>query len=316
MPKSIIATDSLNNSYTVEDFNSLEKMPNGAKFEDDLVLSHTQINRLPRNLVVSGDLWLSNTTIKEVPSGTAVGRRLLLHDCAVETLPDGLVCYGLHLKNSQVTSLPDELNVKELHLEGSKVKSIGQNITILNCYDDQGRSFNRVLTCKNFVFGSAQEHAIIKNINAVRANLKLATTNNSPLATITINDSDIIKISCNPQSGSKLAVNLLDNVKCETLSNNNVVENSKSQYLLLNIDGATIDNVLLIDSPLVFIEILNLKLRGNFHFGSNASVGSSRLKLPDHGVVFGNVVITEGTKIPPTFCCLGDITFMDPELTW
>lgn len=301
------------NYYTVADLNSLDELPSGMVF-DELDLKGQAISKLPRNLVVSGDLWLSNTAlIKEIPTGTVVGGRLLLHDCQVETLPKGLSCLGLHLKNSKVTHIPDNSSIKELHLEGSIVTSIGKNVSINNCHDDQGRNFTSTVTCKNYVLSSVQEHARVRNIKAERATLRLASTNKSSLASITVEDVEITRLTYGPQA-AKLILNVLKNVKCKSLENNNPFDAS-IQYSFLNIDGAEIENVLLMDHSKAITEVLNLKLQGNFHFGYNKARGSN-FKLPEYGLVFGNVLVPEGAEVPPTFCCMGNITVMTPELAW
>jgi len=96
--KSSVKWKLVNNEHLTED---------ELDFNDDLVLSFSNIKSLPKGLKVGGALILSDSDIKSLPEGLEVDGDLDLSYTNITSLPEGLKLFGgLLLNNSKITSLP------------------------------------------------------------------------------------------------------------------------------------------------------------------------------------------------------------------
>lgn len=325
--------DSLNNTYTVDDLNHLERFPDGATFSH-LDLRGSLISGLPRNLHVTGNLDLSYTPrLTTISEGTRVEGNLVLEGSKLEELPDHLTV-GTLILNNLITKLPNDLTAGYLDLTKSNVTQIGTKIKVTHLAMTDMPLTNRIececvsvkvspslnLDCTNLNAKYLQflvwNDLVLANLNCYELSLvryvELGVPDHAEIHIIdsTIHVSTRIQCSLNLPFSLRFTnvQNNLVHIQCQHDSETKPkcssiqVENSSGDFYLDLKDKAKdcqTDTRLNLAVPSLFG---NLTLAGSLHL----------LKL-NPGLVYGNLTIPEQFEATG-LSCLGHLKYSDPQL--
>lgn len=192
--------DMLNNSYTLDDFQSLDRFPDGTTFSH-LDLRGSLVTRLPCNLYVMGNLDVSYTQrLTAIPEDTYVGGTLDLTCSKVAKLPANLKVSTLYLNGSPVTALPDGLNATYANLTRSRLDRIGQGVQVKYLALRSTNFLTHKIDCESVEFSIEANEAKIDldctNLNArfvslgIRNSLNLSNLSCQELRLVRYQDQD------------------------------------------------------------------------------------------------------------------------------
>lgn len=102
-------------------------------FDDDLVLTASNVNRLPKNFIVHGSVNLYKTPMKELPEGLEVMGDFLADETELENIPEGLV-FGadVYLRiNKNLINLPENFEVSgHLDIQQTPIGSLPDTLRV------------------------------------------------------------------------------------------------------------------------------------------------------------------------------------------
>lgn len=248
-------------------------------------------------------------------------------------MPNGSSFDVLTLRGSSVTRLPSGLNANQIDLTKSAVTSIGRNIQAVTLYIDSTDMLSSPIACNSCIVkpdGASQPYfgrnnrteEIITRLNmknVVANRLRVITSKGNyhisqAIAdkcflsayegqlpgTYTIEDAEFDIINLEISNGSTVVLN---NVK----SNHLIINSTPKDKVLANlaIRNSVIDQVKLSGSLKDF-RLLELTLHGSMQIKGESHRSTPR--LPDFGLVTGDIEMPSAISLPFNLCCLGSVT--------
>lgn len=301
-----IFTDSINRKFSEDDFNNLERLPDGTKFFT-LDLSYSQVKRLPANLQVIDELDLSHTEVTELPPGIVLDSCFLnLNHSQVRRIEDDTSYGGLCLINSNLDYLGSNISVRNtlycdpfLKVNGSIACNVCKVYKRDNADDgdfDLGRISHKTLSITD-LYGTA----IFRN---ARANYCHIACNCTEEKNFTFIDCTFDKMAYISKVSNNCDLTLKSSVTIRELQVSNV--SGAPGVLVLNLDKPTIAKAKIVTNPRDNIVVPCLTLFGDLDLSSC----ESKEILPDCGVVYGDLTIFQNFTIPPNFCVMGAINYV------
>lgn len=294
----------LNNEYCPGNFGEqfhVSSLPPNFTINGDLVLTDFPDLTLPSNLTVTGSLDLRGSGIKKLPSDLTVNGDLMMDDTSIEVLPNRLRVNG------------------KLDLKYTSIASFGTGIYLKGVRTNASQAFTNPFKCERLHLTTSKHPEIdLRNVKAhtvsfnydsktrlshiKNADCQVFSLRSAGCPMFHLSDSTIRTFRC---SGSNTYLKLDSTTICETL-NVHYVRPLKPAPIVLDITGSGIGTVNITSSG---IDAPPIKLVGNFGINELNAHVVARLDLPDTGIVYQDMKVAIGTKIPDNFCCLGSITF-------
>lgn len=296
--------DSFGNPYTIADLNQLDEFPQGATLPLLDLSNNKEIKRLPKNLNVEGLMTLSNSSLRKLPEGMVVAS-LDLCDSHITRIPATATIQGVLAANSILVPELGTVRCRTLQFMTSELTKIDlswvetKNIRV---QIDKSTSIQGIDTEELVVFirpasvSVSSDSGSNTNSNPKSFDCSLSNTKFNKL-TISVGGLELPNYPFD-----QVAIRLGPQVVGQALEASINVFNT-SLYL---------DNTNIAESRVTSARALSLSVPLIQHHTGNVSfqgIANSGLKLPECGIIHGDLNLPKRTKVPSSLCCFGKINF-------